>query len=201
MKELGRIRRLFYRDGVSLSEISKKTGYSRNTVKRWLKTPEGVEPKYRRQRHDTKVAPYAAQLIKALETDAHRPKRDRRSALKLFGEIKAAGFTGDYSRVTEFVRRLPSGRRGGCGQRLRAAQIRAGRSLPVRLERRTPRHRRRLAQDTGIPPQTLRQPGLRVVRLSHAKPRNAVRRSRAGLCRLGRHSPARHLRKRSFSEG
>jgi transposase len=105
MKELGRIRRMFYRDGVSLSEIAKKTGYSRNTVKRWLKTPEGVEPKYRRQCHDTKVSPYAVQLIKALETDAHRPKRDRRSALKLFGEIKAAGFTGDYSRVTEFVRR------------------------------------------------------------------------------------------------
>jgi len=105
MKELGRIRRMFYRDGISLSEIAKKTGYSRNTVKRWLRTAEGIEPKYQRQHHDTKIAPYAVQLIKALEIDTHRPKRDRRSALKLFGEIKEAGFTGDYSRVTEFVRR------------------------------------------------------------------------------------------------
>ena len=72
MKDLGRVRRLFYRDGESLSEISKKTGYSRNTVKRRLKTPEGVEPKYRRQRHDTKITPYATQLIKALKTDAQR---------------------------------------------------------------------------------------------------------------------------------
>ena len=105
MKDLGRVRRLFYRDGVSLSEISRKTGYCRNTVKRWLKTAEGTEPTYRRPCHETKIAPYAAQLLKALETDAHRPKRDRRSALKLFGELQAAGFTGDYSRVTEFVRR------------------------------------------------------------------------------------------------
>jgi transposase len=105
MKELGRVRRLFYRDGESLSEISRKTGYSRNTIKRWLKTAEGTEPNYRRQSHETKIAPYAAQLTKALETDAHRPKRDRRNALKLFGEIQAAGFTGGYSRVTEFVRR------------------------------------------------------------------------------------------------
>ena len=105
MKELGRVRRLFYRDGVSLCEISRKTGYCRNTIKRWLKTAEGTEPTYRRPYHETKIAPYAAQLLKALETDAHRPKRDRRSALKLFGEIQAAGFTGDYSRVTEFVRR------------------------------------------------------------------------------------------------
>ena len=103
MKDLGRIRRLFYRDGVSLSEISRKTGYSRNTVKRWLKTPEGTEPKYRRLNPNTKIAPYAAQLIKALETDSRRPKRDRRSALKLFGELQAAGFSGDYCRVTEFI--------------------------------------------------------------------------------------------------
>ena len=108
MKDLGRVRRLFYRDGVSLSEISRKTGYCRNTIKRWLKTAEGTEPTYRRMYHETKIAPYAAQLLKALETDAHRPKRDRRSALKLFGEIQAAGFTGDYSRVTEFVRRWRS---------------------------------------------------------------------------------------------
>lgn len=65
MENLGRVRRFFYRDGVSLSEISGKTGYCRNTIKRWLKTAEGVEPIYRRQRLDTKVAPYAAQLIKA----------------------------------------------------------------------------------------------------------------------------------------
>ncbi|MFZ2406358.1 MAG: hypothetical protein WAW41_14550 [Methylobacter sp.] len=59
-------------DGILLSEIAKKTGHSRNTVKRWLNTPEGVEPPYRLQHHDNKIAPCAAQLIKALETDAHR---------------------------------------------------------------------------------------------------------------------------------
>ena len=105
MKDLGRIRRLFYREGMSLSEISRKTGYSRNTVKRWLRTPEGTEPKYERQNPNIKIAPYAARLIKALETDARRPKRDRRTALRLVGELQAAGFTGTYCRVTEFIRR------------------------------------------------------------------------------------------------
>ncbi len=105
MKDLGRIRRLYFRDGLSLSAIARKTGYSRNTVKRWLKAAEGVEPKYRRPRRDGKLAPFAAYLIQSLETDARRPRRDRRSALKLFGEIRSLGFTGDYSRVTEFVRR------------------------------------------------------------------------------------------------
>jgi hypothetical protein len=36
--------------------------------------------------------------------DARRLKRDQRTALKLFGELQLAGFDGDYSRVTEFIR-------------------------------------------------------------------------------------------------
>ena len=60
MKDLGRIRRLFYRDGLSLSEISRKTGYSRNTVKRWLRTPEGTEPRYERQNPNERLAPLSA---------------------------------------------------------------------------------------------------------------------------------------------
>jgi len=106
MKQLGRVRRLYYRDGLSLSEIERRTGLTRKTVRGWLKTAEGTEPAYRRRlSEDTKIAPYAAQLTKALEIDARRPKRDRRTALKLFAELKATGFGGDYSRVTEFVRR------------------------------------------------------------------------------------------------
>jgi transposase len=106
MKDLGIIRRMYFRDGLSLSEIERRTGLTRKTVRRWLKAAEGTAPKYRRRpAADTKLAPFAAQLTKALEADARRPTRDRRTALKLFGELKTAGFVGDYSRVTEFVRR------------------------------------------------------------------------------------------------
>jgi len=115
---------LYYRDGLSFSEIARKTGYTRNTVKRWLKAPEGVKPGYRRQSGDTKIAAYAAQLVKALEMDAHRPKRDRRTALKLFGEIQADGFTGDYSRVTEFVRRW----------RMQGGQAKVNAYIPLKFE-------------------------------------------------------------------
>ncbi len=106
MKDLGIIRRMFYRDGLSLSEIERRTGLTRKTVRSWLNAPEGTEPKYRRRAaEDNKISPFATQLTKALEVDSRRPKRDRRTALKLFQEIRTAGFDGDYSRVTEFVRR------------------------------------------------------------------------------------------------
>ena len=105
MALLGKIRRMYYRDKLSLSEIARRTSLSRNTVKKWLKSPEGAEPKYRRRPQERKLAPHQDWLSKALETDAHRPKRDRRTAQKLWQDLRTQGFTGSYSRVTEFVRR------------------------------------------------------------------------------------------------
>ena len=105
MNLLGKVRRLYYREGLTLSEIERRTGLTRKTIRKWLKAPEGVEPKYRRKVGDTKIAPYAGQLVKMLETDARRPQRDRRTALKLFAQLQTQGFDGDYSRVTEFIRR------------------------------------------------------------------------------------------------
>ena len=125
MKDLGIIRRMFYRDGLSLSEIERRTGLTRKTVRRWLNTAEGTDPQYRRRPAEgTKISPFAERLTKALEVDARRPKRDRRTALKLFGEIQAAGFDGDYSRVSEFVRRW----------RLNSGQAMVKAYVPLRFE-------------------------------------------------------------------
>jgi len=109
MNLLGKVRRLRYRDGLNLTEIERRTGLTRKTIRKWLKAPEGIEPSYRRQSGGTKIAPYAEGLVKMLEVDARRPKRERRTALKLFAEIKAAGFDGDYSRVTEYIRHWRAG--------------------------------------------------------------------------------------------
>jgi len=104
MNLLGKIRRLHYRDALSISEIARRTGLSRNTVKRWLKAGEGAEPKYRRKTPDTALTPYLPRLHQWLEADARRAKRDRRTALKLYAELQALGYSGSYSRVTEHIR-------------------------------------------------------------------------------------------------
>ena len=41
----------------------------------------------------------------AMETDAHRPKRDRRTAKMLYEAIRQDGYTGCYAQVTGFFRR------------------------------------------------------------------------------------------------
>jgi transposase len=43
---LGKVRRMKMRDSLTISEISKRTGLSRNTVKRWLRAPGGVSARY-----------------------------------------------------------------------------------------------------------------------------------------------------------
>lgn len=113
MEMLGKIRRMYYRDKYSFSEIARRTSLSRNTIKKWLRQPESRMPKYRRDDGEKKIAPYATRLNQALEADAHRPKRERRTAKRLWEEIRSQGFVGDYSRVTEFVRNW----RAGLGER------------------------------------------------------------------------------------
>lgn len=67
MKDLRIVRRLFYRDGLSVSEIERRTGLTRKTISKWLNAAERTEPKYpRRVADDTKIAPFAAQLTEAL---------------------------------------------------------------------------------------------------------------------------------------
>lgn len=99
-----KIRRMFFREHLSISEISRRTSLTRNTIKKWLQAADGSDPKYHRSSSVSKIAPFQPKLLMALEADKHRPKRDRRTAHQLFEEIKQDGFTGSYSRVTAFIR-------------------------------------------------------------------------------------------------
>src|SRR5690606_41702720 len=48
MAMIGKIRRMHFRQGKSVREIVRLTSLSRNTVRKWLKTPLEGEPRYRR---------------------------------------------------------------------------------------------------------------------------------------------------------
>ena len=61
-------------------------------------------PKYRRCAMPKKLAPFIAQPEQALVADAGRVKRDRRTGKQLFTEIKANGYAGGYSGLTDFIR-------------------------------------------------------------------------------------------------
>jgi len=106
MEMLGKIKRMYTRDKKSLREIAEKTGLSRNTIRKWVREPQDVvaKPTYQRKEMPNKLSTFHQALELALKADAHRTKQNRRTAKTLFTEIKLEGYTGGYSRVTDFIR-------------------------------------------------------------------------------------------------
>jgi transposase len=97
---------MYIREKLSIREIARRTNLSRNTVRQWLKSAEMSEPKYPKRHVVSVVDPYVEQLRSWLETDSHRPKRDRRTARIMFEAIKAQGYLGSYVRACVRVRKL-----------------------------------------------------------------------------------------------
>jgi transposase len=96
---------MYLRDKLSLHEIAKRTGLSRNTLRRWLRAPQEVQvPVYSRPQALGKLSAFTGELEQALQADGHRSKRDRRTAKALFAQIQAVGYAGGYSAVTDFTR-------------------------------------------------------------------------------------------------
>ncbi len=104
MDMLGKVRRMRMRDSISISAIAKRTGLARNTIKKWLKAPGSVVPKYLRAKDLRKISSFEPVLLQALKADQLRHKDSRRTARALFVQITAQGYRGGYSGVTDFVR-------------------------------------------------------------------------------------------------
>ena len=111
MDMVGKIKRLYSRGKKSEREIARMTGLSRNTVAKWLKAPVQA-PKYRRTRGPGKLTPFVEAIEQALEADARRPKKERRTAKALHQQISEAGYDGGYTRLTDFIREWRAQRDG-----------------------------------------------------------------------------------------
>ena len=90
MVMLAKIRRMHFRDGLPLREIAKRTGLSRNTIRRWLRSGQS-EPVYPRRASPSRLDPYRSQLETWLRADSHRPRREQRTAKVLFSQLQAIG--------------------------------------------------------------------------------------------------------------
>ena len=95
---------MYSRGKKSEREIARTTGLSRNTIAKWLHEPLQGEPKYRRGEQAGKLSAFHKTLVQALKADSHRPRHERRTARALYAQIKAGGYPGGYTRVTDFVR-------------------------------------------------------------------------------------------------
>ena len=109
MELLSVIRRWHYRDHFSIREISRRTGLSRNTVRKYLRS-DSVEPKFNVPDRPSKLDPYADKLSHMLRQEAGKSRKQKRTIKQLHADLAALGYDGSYNRVAAFAREWKAAR-------------------------------------------------------------------------------------------
>lgn len=97
------IRRWYHRDGMAIREIARRTGLSRNTVRKYLASAS-VEPAYPKRKSPSKLDDYEQTLTHWLFREIKRHRKQRRSVKQLHSDLVQLGYTGSYDRVAAFAR-------------------------------------------------------------------------------------------------
>ena len=103
MALLSVIRRWRLRDGMAIREIVRRTGLSRNTIRKYLANGV-VEPVYSKRKSPSKLDEYAEILSSWVQRELGRHRKQRRNLRQLYGDLVALGYTGSYDRVAAFAR-------------------------------------------------------------------------------------------------
>ena len=77
------IRRWYFREGLSKREIARRTGLSRNTLKKYL-SQEQVEPAYPQRACVSKLDAFETLLTEALEREVKKPRKQRKTVKQLY---------------------------------------------------------------------------------------------------------------------
>ena len=91
------------RQKLSIREIARRTGLSRNTVTRHL-AADTVEPRFATPERASKLDPFAEKLAGWLKTEAGKSRKQRRTLKQIHADLVALGFIGSYGRVAAFAR-------------------------------------------------------------------------------------------------
>jgi hypothetical protein len=91
MELLSGIRRWHYRDHFSIREISRRTGLSRDTVRKYLRS-DTVEPKFAVPDRPSRLNPYADKLSHMLRQEAGKSRKQKRTVKQLHADLAALGY-------------------------------------------------------------------------------------------------------------
>ena len=97
------IRRWALRDKMPIREIARRTGLSRNTIKKYLRE-DSVEPRFNTPRRPSKLDPYADRLSAWLLAQTRKSRKERRNVKLMYEDLVKLGYDGSYERVAAFAR-------------------------------------------------------------------------------------------------
>lgn len=105
MFEYDLVRRLYYREGLSRHEISRRTGLHRNTISKMLLYARPPGYRLQRPRPKSKLDPLVGIIDQILEDDRTAPAKQRHTARRILVRLQQEyGFTGSYTIVKDYVR-------------------------------------------------------------------------------------------------
>lgn len=108
MAQLENIRKMYFMEGLSIREINRRTGFHRDTISKYLALEEPQPPKYQlsKEKGHPVLGPYIPLIEQILEEDKTRHRKQRHTGRKIFNRLCQEGFTGGYSTVTDYLRKV-----------------------------------------------------------------------------------------------
>lgn len=111
VETIGKIRRRHFVQGESISQLARDFHLTRKTVRKLLKNSDPAPRYVRRHQPQPKLGAFQGLLEAWLKTDSQRPKRERRTAKRLFEGLQREGYAGAYDSVQRFVKHWQAERR------------------------------------------------------------------------------------------
>ena len=109
MELLSVIRRWHHREHMPIREIERRTGLSRNTIRKYLRS-DAVEVRFKVPERASRLDPFADKLAEWLRVEAGKGRKVRRTARRLHADLVVLGYDGSYARVAAFIRQWRAGR-------------------------------------------------------------------------------------------
>ena len=107
MAQVHDIRKLYFEEGKSISQISRETGYDRKTVRNFINKEDWNEavPIIKGETEFPKLEPYKELITKWLVDDKKAKRKQRHTALRVYNRLieEVDGFNCSYRTVAAFV--------------------------------------------------------------------------------------------------
>jgi transposase len=101
---IAQIRFEHFQNGKGIKQIARELGVARDTVRKVLRSGSTAFTYRRRVQPQPKLGEWVEALQAILEAEAKLPRRERRSAQRIFEELQARGYTGAHDSIHRFVK-------------------------------------------------------------------------------------------------
>ena len=131
VETIAKIRRAYFAQKKPIKAICREFRLSRKVVRKVIRS-EATEFHYERWRQPLpRIDPRREELDAMLLVNEGKPARERLTLIRIFEELRGLGYEGGYDFGPALCQGMAGGARGGDGGGVRAAELCAGRGVPV----------------------------------------------------------------------